>query len=96
MADAAPHPGGIVCENRVGIEKRRRAVDEDDRGACPALCEQVAVVVTRRLNDQSVHAPRCKSRHELPLAILVFVRAAGQDQDAALDGDVLDRSMKRG
>src|SRR5260370_1869215 len=95
MADAASHPGRIVSEDCVRVEKRRRAVDEHDRGACPALCEQVAVVVTRRLDDQAIHSPGGKRGNQLPLAILVFVRAPGEGQHPALDTYILDRSMKR-
>src|SRR5437660_326643 len=33
VADPAPNPLGVVCEDGVGVEEMGRAVDEDDRRA---------------------------------------------------------------
>src|SRR6202158_3794650 len=52
VRDAPPHPSFFVGETGIGVENRRRPVDEDDRGPGPPLAKQIAVVVAGGGEDQ--------------------------------------------
>ena len=81
------HPAGgartVVDQHRVGVEERRRAIDEHDRHPHPALLDEVAVIVACRHQNQAVAPPFGKGLDELAFARRALVEARCPDGDSS-------------
>ena len=86
----------ILAEHAVGVDRQRRAVDEDEPDAGRDVTQQVAVVVAGRDDDQPVHAAVEHGLDQLALTLDVLVRAAREGDDAAVARDLLDAAVDRG
>ena len=85
----------VVAEHAVGVDERRRAVDEHEPDAGVMVGAEVGVVRPRGNDDQPVHAAGEERLGELALACRVLIRAADQRQDAARARHRLDATQQR-
>ena len=84
----------IVGEHGVGIQERRRAIDEHERDSRVALAREIAVIRTgRRHDDQTVDPPRAQGERKFPLELRAFVGARRERPDASGARDVLDAAV---
>ena len=93
--ETALRAAGVVGEYGVGVEEARRAVEEHERDAAGAFA-QVAVVGAGGDDDEGVDAPGGERCREPAFSLGVFVGAAGQGDDVAGPGDVLDAAVNGG
>jgi hypothetical protein len=86
----------VLGDDGVRGEQAGLAVDEDQAGPRTLLADQVAVVVSRRHDQQPVHPPVDECPGQFPLPGRVLVQAADQHQHTTLAGHVLDGAGQGG
>jgi hypothetical protein len=86
----------IVGDDAVGVEVARPAIDEHERRPGTPILVEVAVIVTRRDDDDPIDASLAERPDQLALALGILVAAAGEDEDTTLARRVFDRAVKLG
>src|SRR6266545_3649001 len=95
MLDGAACASDIVEQHDVRAKLSGWPIDEDRTRAELELTQQVAVIVARRNDEQSIDPPLAEHVDELTLAMGILVRAARDDEKPALARDLLDASRDR-
>jgi ribose transport system substrate-binding protein len=96
MLDGGASADVVVGQHLIGIEHAGDTIDNNHRGASFPLGDEVALIIARRHEYETVDAPRHQSPGQLSLADVVFVDTACNDNHPATQGNVLDRPIEGG
>ena len=83
----------VIRSDGVGGDEGWVAVEEHDLGSRALLPDKVAMVATRRYHEQAIRATVDQCPREILFLGRVLVETAGQHEDAAGSGDLLDRPV---